>query len=110
MPATTTPPGNLRKHRPETRRRSVSRMHSKSSRRYSGSSVEILAVGLRQQRARDAARRAAITFSGCPPPGSTCPVSVSSPVMASGRASFSLRTSTGSAVAMVTPALGAIFA
>ena len=52
------------------------------------------------------ARRAAITFSRIPPTGSTCPVSVNSPVMARGRRMRSRRASDTSAVAMVIPALG----
>jgi hypothetical protein len=52
------------------------------------------------------ARRAAITFSRIPPTGSTCPVRVSSPVIARGRRMRSLRARDTSAVAMVMPALG----
>ena len=51
-------------------------------------------------------RLAAITFSLIPPTGNTCPVRVSSPVIASGRLMRSLRASDTRAVAIVMPALG----
>ena len=55
------------------------------------------------------ARFAAMTFSLIAPTGSTFPVNVTSPVMATSLRTFRFKASDASAAAMATPALGPSF-